>query len=55
MTKSISKSILKNVPFNHFVYSSDKLSNVNFAVSNEVSIMVINIDAFNKDRGYQAI
>lgn len=50
MTKEHFKEHFENVPFNHFVYSSDKLSNVrSFAVSNEVSIMVINIDAFNKD------
>ena len=50
MTKEHFKEHFENVPFNHFVYDGGKLSNVrSFAVSNEISIMIINIDSFNKD------
>ena len=38
-----------NVPFDAFVYNSAKLECVrNFAVSNNIQIMIINIDAFRK-------
>lgn len=41
-----------NVPYDHFVYNSKDLSKVRqFAVSNEIQIMVINIQAFQKDAG----
>jgi len=46
------KGIYDNVPFDHFVYNSGDLSKVRqFAVSNEVQIMIINIQAFQKDAG----
>lgn len=50
MTKEHFKEHFENVPFNYFVYDGGKLSNVrSYAVSNEISIMIINIDSFNKD------
>lgn len=46
------KGLYDNVPFDHFVYNSKDLSKVRqFAVSNEIQIMVINIQAFQKDAG----
>ncbi|MDO9534009.1 MAG: DEAD/DEAH box helicase family protein [Bacillota bacterium] len=46
------KGLYDNVPFDHFVYSSGDLSKVRqFAVSNEIQIMIINIQAFQKDAG----
>jgi len=40
------------VPFDYFVYSSGDLSKVRqFATSNEIQIMIINIQAFQKDAG----
>lgn len=44
------KGLYDQVPFDHFVYSSADLSRVRqFAVSNEIQIMIINIQAFQKD------
>ena len=41
------KGLFDNAPFDHFVYSSKDLSKVRqFAVSNEIQIMIINIQAF---------
>lgn len=46
------RGLYDNVPFDHFVYSSDNLSKVRqFAISNEIQIMIINIQAFQKDAG----
>ena len=46
------KGLYDNVPYDHFVYNSKDLSKVRqFAVSNEIQIMVINIQAFQKDAG----
>ena len=46
------KGLYENVPFDHFVYNSKDLSKVRqFAVSNEIQIMIINIQAFQKDAG----
>ena len=46
------KSLYNNVPFDHFVYQSKDLSRVRqFAANNAVQIMVINIQAFQKDAG----
>jgi type III restriction enzyme len=45
-------SIFNNVPFDSFVYDSGKLGKVRqFATSNQIQIMVINIQAFQKDAG----
>lgn len=41
-----------NVPFDYFVYDSKDLSKVRqFAISNEIQIMIINIQAFQRDVG----
>jgi type III restriction enzyme len=46
------KGLYDNEPFDHFVYSSGDLSKVRqFAVSNGIQIMIINIQAFQKDAG----
>ncbi|MBM3422627.1 MAG: DEAD/DEAH box helicase family protein [Chlorobi bacterium] len=46
------RGLYNNVAFDHFVYQSKDLSRVRqFAVNNEVQIMVINIQAFMKDAG----
>ncbi|HCE43481.1 MAG TPA: type III restriction endonuclease [Lentisphaeria bacterium] len=46
------KGLYNNVAFDAFVYQSKDLSRVRqFAVNNEVQIMVINIQAFQKDAG----
>ena len=43
------KTQYNNVPFDYFIYDSDKLNQVrNFAVSSNIQIMIINIDAFRK-------
>lgn len=52
MTKEHFASLYNNVPFDHFVYDSKKLGKVRqFASSNQIQIMVINIQAFQKDAG----
>ena len=46
------RGLYENAPFDHFVYNSKDLSKVRqFAVSNEIQIMIINIQAFQKDAG----
>lgn len=46
------QALFDNVPFDHFVYNSSDLSKVRqFAVSNEIQIMIINIQAFQKEAG----
>jgi len=46
------KGLYDNVPFDHFVYNSGDLSKARqFATSNEIQIMIINIQAFQKDAG----
>ncbi len=43
------KAQYNNVPFDFFIYDSDKLNQVrNFAISNTIQILIINIDAFRK-------
>lgn len=46
------RRLYDNVPFDYFVYQSKDLSRVRqFALNNQVQIMVINIQAFQKDVG----
>lgn len=46
------KGLYDNAAFDFFVYSAKDLSKVRqFAVSNEIQIMIINIQAFQKDAG----
>jgi len=50
ITQEHFKNLYNNVPLNYAVYDSQKMSIVkNFAISNELQILVINIDAFRKD------
>lgn len=50
ITQEHFKNLYDNVPLNFDVYDSQKMSIVkNFATSNELQILVINIDAFRKD------
>ncbi|MFI3231546.1 MAG: type III deoxyribonuclease, partial [bacterium] len=49
MTEEHFKYQYNNVPYKYFIYNSAKLSNVRqFATSNNIEIMIINIDAFKK-------
>lgn len=49
MTEPHFKGLYDNTPFDYFVYDSQKLGQVrNFATSDTIQIMVINIDAFRK-------
>jgi len=46
------QGLYDNIPCDHFVYSSgDKFKLRKFAVNNEIQIMIINIQAFQKDAG----
>lgn len=46
------RSLYDNVPFDHYVYKSTDLSKVRqFATANTVQILIINIQAFQKDAG----
>lgn len=46
------KGLYDKVPFDHFVYNSSDLTRVRqFAVSNEIQIMIITIQSFQKDAG----
>jgi type III restriction enzyme len=46
------KGLYSNTPFDHYVYSSKDLSKVRqFATANTLQIMVINIQAFQRDAG----
>lgn len=43
------KALYNNVEYEHFVYDAKKVNRLRqFAVSNQIQILVINIDAFNK-------
>jgi type III restriction enzyme len=49
MTEEHFKGLYDNVPFDYFVYDSQKLGQVrNFATSDCIQVMVINIDAFRR-------
>lgn len=52
LTKDHFLNLYDNVPFDSFVYDSSKLGNVRqFATSNQIQIMIINIQSFQKDIG----
>jgi type III restriction enzyme len=52
MMRSHFKTLYNNVPFDHYVYSSKDLSRVRqFASANTLQIMIINIQAFQRDAG----
>jgi type III restriction enzyme len=43
------RDLYNNVPFTHFVYDSKRVSQLrSYATGNDLQIMIINIDAFNK-------
>ena len=49
ITSSHFRTLYNNVEFEHFVYDAKKVNRLRqFAVSNQIQILVINIDAFNK-------
>jgi len=49
ITKDHFKALFNNIEYEYFVYDSQKINRLRqFAVSNSIQIMVINIDAFNK-------
>jgi type III restriction enzyme len=50
MTKEHFQTLFDKAPFDHFVYDSKRLGKVRqFASSNQIQIMVINIQSFQKD------
>ena len=50
ITKDHFKALYNNIEFEHFVYDSKKANRLRqYAVSNQIQIMIINIDAFRKD------
>lgn len=50
MTKEHFRNLFDNTPMDYFIYDSNKLSNVrNFASNDQLQVMIINIDSFNKD------
>jgi type III restriction enzyme len=50
VTKEHFHTLYDNAPFDHFVYDSKRLGKVRqFATSNQIQIMVINIQSFQKD------
>tara|TARA_R110001599_G_scaffold348751_1_gene576302 strand:- start:8517 stop:11480 length:2964 start_codon:yes stop_codon:yes gene_type:complete len=52
MMKEHFRSLYNNVPYDHYVYSAKDLSKVRqFATANTLQIMVINIQAFQRDAG----
>ena len=56
MTKEHFCTLYDNVPFDYFVYDSKKLSQVRqFAASNQIQIMIINIQSFQKDIADKAL
>jgi type III restriction enzyme len=49
MMKEHFQELYNNIPFTHFVYDSKRLNRVtSFATGNDMQIMIINIDSFNK-------
>lgn len=49
VTEEHFKNLYDSVPYRYFIYNSTKLSDVRqFATSNNIEIMIINIDAFKK-------
>ncbi len=50
MTRDHFRALYNNIEFEHFVYDSRKANRLRqFATSNQIQIMIINIDAFRKD------
>ena len=50
ITKKHFKTLYDNTQYNYFIYDSNKLNQIKeFAKSSDIEIMIINIDAFNKN------
>ena len=50
ITEEHFKSIYENTPYDYFIYDSKKINMIrNFAINDNIEIMIINIDSFNKD------
>ena len=50
ITKEHFSTLYDNIRYNYFIYDSNKLNQINeFARSGDIEIMIINIDAFNKN------
>jgi len=50
ITKEHFATLYDNTPYNYFIYDSNKLNQINeFAKGSDIEIMIINIDAFNKN------
>ena len=50
ITEGHFKSLYDNIPYEYFIYDSKKINKIrDFAVNDTIQIMVITIDAFNKD------
>ncbi|WP_374124367.1 restriction endonuclease [Leptotrichia hongkongensis] len=50
ITEEHFKSMYENTPYDYFIYDSKKINMIkNFAENNNIEIMIINIDSFNKD------
>ncbi|ADJ26888.1 Type III site-specific deoxyribonuclease [Dehalogenimonas lykanthroporepellens BL-DC-9] len=50
ITKDHFRALFNNIPFEHFVYDGKKVNQLRqFAISNTLQIMIINIDAFRKN------
>ncbi|RUM56755.1 MAG: type III restriction endonuclease subunit R, partial [Nautilia sp.] len=51
ITKKHFATLYDNTPYNYFIYDSNKLNQINeFVRSDDIEIMIINIDAFNKSQ-----
>ena len=49
MMKEHFRDLYSNIPFDHFVYDSKRVNELRgFATANQMQIMIINIDSFNK-------
>ena len=50
ITEEHFKSLYENTPYDYFIYDSKKINMIrNFAVNDNIQILIINIDSFNKD------
>ena len=50
ITEEHFKSIYENTPYDYFIYDSEKINMIrNFAMNNNIEIMIITIQSFNKD------
>jgi len=51
ITEEHFKNLYENTPYDYFIYDSKKINMIrNFAVNDNIQILIINIDSFNKDK-----